>query len=146
MAHGERRMAPEELELQWFRKHYRGNMTQLSWRAVLMGACLGAVLSLTNIYVGLKTGWGFGVAITACVLSFAIWKGLRKIGIARSDMTVLENNAMQSTASSAGYSTGERWSRGSPRISSSRGTIFPTVSSPPGSSSSRSSASRSPSR
>ena len=98
--------SPEELELQWFRKHYRGQMLQLSWRAVVMGGCLGAVLSLTNLYIGLKTGWGFGVAITACVLSFAIWKTLTKIGLAKSDMTILENNAMQSTASSAGYSTG----------------------------------------
>jgi OPT family oligopeptide transporter len=101
-----RRPAPDELELDWYRKHYRGDMVQLTRRSVLMGAGLGAVLSLTNIYVGLKTGWGFGVAITACVLSFAIWKAFRKIGFARTDMTVLENNAMQSTASSAGYSTG----------------------------------------
>ena len=98
--------SPEELEHQWFRDHYRGDMRQLTWRAVLMGACLGAVLSMTNLYVGLKTGWGFGVAITACVLSFAIWKGVRKLGLARTDMSILENNAMQSTASAAGYSTG----------------------------------------
>ncbi|MFC2170942.1 OPT family oligopeptide transporter, partial [Calditrichota bacterium] len=95
-----------ELELQWFKNHYRGDMPQLTWRAVIMGGLLGAVLSLTNLYIGLKTGWGFGVAITACVLSYAIWKSLRKIGFVRSDMTILENNCMQSTASSAGYSTG----------------------------------------
>ncbi|MFH1277498.1 MAG: OPT family oligopeptide transporter [Candidatus Eisenbacteria bacterium] len=106
MAATDRKMTPDELELQWFRKHYRGDMRQLTWRAVIMGGCLGAVLSLTNLYIGLKTGWGFGVAITACVLSFAIWKALRKVGLVKSDMTVLENNAMQSTASSAGYSTG----------------------------------------
>jgi len=81
-------------------------MLQLTWRAVLMGGVLGAVLSLTNLYIGLKTGWGFGVAITACVLSYAIWQALRQMGIAKTDMTVLENNAMQSTASAAGYSTG----------------------------------------
>ncbi|MEW6072261.1 MAG: hypothetical protein AB1726_06635 [Planctomycetota bacterium] len=28
---------PEELELQWFRDHYRGDMKQLTWRAVIMG-------------------------------------------------------------------------------------------------------------
>ncbi len=100
------RPTPEELELQWFRDHYRGDMLQLTWRAVLMGGVLGAVLSLTNLYIGLKTGWGFGVAITACVLSYAIWQALRQMGIAKTDMTVLENNAMQSTASAAGYSTG----------------------------------------
>lgn len=106
MATTERPLSADELELQWFRKHYRGEMLQLTWRAVIMGGCLGAILSLTNLYIGLKTGWGFGVAITACVLSFAIWKAFRTIGLVKTDMTVLENNAMQSTASSAGYSTG----------------------------------------
>src|SRR5258707_14346906 len=81
-------------------------MAQLTWRAVLVGSCLGAVLSLTNLYIGLKAGWGFGVAITACILSYAIWTTLLKVGLARTPMTILENNCMQSTASSAGYSTG----------------------------------------
>ena len=81
-------------------------MPQLTWRAVLMGSALGGVLSLTNLYIGLKAGWGFGVAITACILSYAIWSALLRIGVARSPMTILENNCMQSTASSAGYSTG----------------------------------------
>jgi len=81
-------------------------MAQLTWRAVLMGSVLGGVLSLTNLYIGLKSGWGFGVAITACILSYAIWTSLCKAGIAKSNMTILENNCMQSTASAAGYSTG----------------------------------------
>jgi uncharacterized oligopeptide transporter (OPT) family protein len=51
-------------------------MVQLTWRAVLMGAVLGGVLSFTNIYIGLKTGWLFGVAITACICSYIIWTGL----------------------------------------------------------------------
>src|SRR5215510_611288 len=100
---------PEEVERQWFEKVYKGrgdSMPQLTLRAVLMGSVLGGVLSLTNIYIGLKAGWGFGVAITACILSYAIWTGLLKIGIARTPMTILENNCMQSAASSAGYSTG----------------------------------------
>jgi OPT family oligopeptide transporter len=81
-------------------------MAQLTWRAVLIGACLGGVLSLTNLYIGLKAGWGFGVAITASILSYAIWTSLLKVGLARTPMTILENNCMQSAASSAGYSTG----------------------------------------
>jgi len=100
---------PEEIERQWYEKVYRGrgdSMRQLTWRAVLMGSALGGVLSLTNLYIGLKAGWGFGVAITACILSYAIWTTLHRLGIARTPMTVLENNCMQSTASSAGYSTG----------------------------------------
>jgi uncharacterized oligopeptide transporter (OPT) family protein len=100
---------PEEIERQWYEEVYRGrgdSMAQLTWRAVLVGSCLGSVLSLTNLYIGLKAGWGFGVAITACILSYAIWTSLLKVGLARTPMTILENNCMQSTASSAGYSTG----------------------------------------
>jgi uncharacterized oligopeptide transporter (OPT) family protein len=100
---------PEEIERQWYEQVFRGRgdrMPQLTWRAVLVGSCLGSVLSLTNLYIGLKAGWGFGVAITACILSYALWTGLLKVGIARTPMTILENNCMQSTASSAGYSTG----------------------------------------
>src|SRR5215510_1719840 len=100
---------PEEIERQWYEQVYRGrgdSMAQLTWRAVLIGSCLGGVLSLTNLYIGLKAGWGFGVAITACILSYAIWTGLLRIGVAKTPMTILENNCMQSTASSAGYSTG----------------------------------------
>jgi uncharacterized oligopeptide transporter (OPT) family protein len=39
-------------------------------------------------------------------LSYAIWTSLLKVGLARTPMTILENNCMQSAASSAGYSTG----------------------------------------
>src|SRR5512136_419462 len=100
---------PEEIERQWLDKVYAGRgdtMAQLTWRAVLMGSVLGGVLSLTNLYIGLKSGWGFGVAITACILSYAIWTSLHRMGIAKTKMTILENNCMQSTASAAGYSTG----------------------------------------
>ena len=115
-----RELTPYEKELKWFTETYRGDkVKQLTLRAVVMGGLLGSLMSLVNIYVGLKTGWGLGVAITACILSFSIWKGLRaslgrlklripftRIQLIDSDMTILENNCMQSTASSAGYSTG----------------------------------------
>ena len=100
---------PEEVERQWFEKVYRGrgdSMRQLTWRAILMGSVLGGILSLTNLYIGLKAGWSMGVAITSCILSYAIWTFFVKTGLARTPMTILENNCMQSTASSAGYSTG----------------------------------------
>src|SRR5712691_2244170 len=103
------RGTPEEIERQWYEQIYRGrgdSMLQLTWRAVLMGSVLGGALSLTNLYIGLKAGWGFGVAITACILSYAIWTALHRAGIVREPMTILENNCMQSAASSAGYSTG----------------------------------------
>lgn len=91
----------------WFEHYYQGDtVPQLTPRAVLMGMALGGVMSLSNLYVGLKTGWGLGVAITACILSYALWTTFVKIGLAKTHMSVLENNCMQSTASSAGYSTG----------------------------------------
>ena len=103
------RGTPEEIERQWYDEVYTGRgdrMAQLTWRAVLMGSALGGFLSLTNLYIGLKAGWGFGVAITACILSYAIWTALHRAQLVRTPMTILENNCMQSTASSAGSSTG----------------------------------------
>ena len=61
---------------------------------------------MTNLYVGLKSGWLLGVAITACILSYVVWTALYNVGLAKTKMSILENNCMQSTASSAGYSTG----------------------------------------
>ncbi|HQL80524.1 MAG TPA: OPT family oligopeptide transporter [Verrucomicrobiota bacterium] len=101
---------PEEIERQWFEKIYTGRgdcQRQLTLRAVLMGGVLGMFMSISNLYTTLKLGWAFGVAITACVLSYVIWNGLRALSGGRlSRMSILENNCMQSTASAAGYSTG----------------------------------------
>ncbi|MBI5209015.1 MAG: OPT/YSL family transporter [Elusimicrobia bacterium] len=103
------RKTPEDVEMNWYKTVYQGDsMPQLTLRAILMGSVLGGFMSLSNLYVGLKTGWGLGVAITACILSFAVWKSLRTAlpALFGSDMSILENNCMQSTASAAGYSTG----------------------------------------
>lgn len=108
-AEPEKPLTAEEKELHWYRTVYQGdNMPQLTFRAVIMGAFLGMFMSLSNLYVGLKTGWGLGVAITACILSYSIYRTLMAAfpRIFRTEMSILENNCMQSTASSAGYSTG----------------------------------------
>ena len=94
-------------EDEWYAKAYRGDsVPQLTVRAVVMGSILGFVLAFTNLYIGLKTGWHLGVAITACILSFSIWRMLLSAKLVKTQMTILENNCMQSTASAAGYSTG----------------------------------------
>ncbi|MCX6128753.1 MAG: OPT/YSL family transporter [Proteobacteria bacterium] len=96
-------------EQTWFNTVYQGDkLPQLTLRAVLMGSVLGGFMALSNLYVGLKTGWSLGVAITACILSFTIFKTLTSLfpRVFSSEMSILENNCMQSTASSAGYSTG----------------------------------------
>ena len=91
----------------WLREVYRGeDVPQLTLRAVLMGSVLGGLLAFTNLYIGLKTGWALGVAITACILSFAVSNLLVKLGVMKTPLTILETNCMSSTASSAGYSTG----------------------------------------
>lgn len=95
-------------EVDWFRTMYRGDLPQFTVRSFVMGSLLGAFMAGSNLYVGLKTGWGLGVAITACILSFALYSGLSKLAprLFGTNLSILENNAMQSTASSAGYSTG----------------------------------------
>lgn len=91
----------------WYAQAFRGeDSPQLTARALLMGSLLGFFLSLTNLYIGLKTGWHLGVAITACILSYSIWGFLQRLGLAKTPLTILENTCMASTASAAGYSTG----------------------------------------
>ena len=73
----------DEIEQQWYEQVYRGRgdvLPQLTWRAIAMGTLIGGVLSLTNIYIGLKSGWSIGVTITACIASFGVWSALLRAG------------------------------------------------------------------
>jgi uncharacterized oligopeptide transporter (OPT) family protein len=99
---------PDEKDDHWLTHVYQGDkQPQLTLRAVLMGGVLGMFMSISNLYTTLKLGWSFGVAITACVLSFVLWNAFRALsGGKLTQMSMLENNCMQSTASAAGYSTG----------------------------------------
>jgi OPT family oligopeptide transporter len=99
---------PEQKDAHWLKYVYRGDKEkQLTVRAVLMGGVLGMFMSISNLYTTLQLGWAFGVAITACVMSFVMWNAMRFLsGNRLSQMSLLENNCMQSTASAAGYSTG----------------------------------------
>ncbi len=93
-------------ERRWLAEVYAGGARQLTPRAVIAGMLLGAVMCLSNLYVVLKTGWSFGVTITACILAYAIFRGFKALGLAKTDLSTLENNAMGSVASAAGYMTG----------------------------------------
>jgi putative OPT family oligopeptide transporter len=88
----------------WFENVYQGNAPQLTIRSAITGMLLGGILSLTNLYVGIKTGWTLGVGVTSVILSFGIFKLFARFKIGE-EMGVLENNAMQSIATSAGYMT-----------------------------------------
>lgn len=97
-------MSLEEKDQWWLDNCYKGDMPQLTLRSALAGMVIGGVLSITNLYVGIKTGWTLGVGITSVVLAFAFFKLLSKIGWG-AEISILENNAMQSIATSAGYMT-----------------------------------------
>jgi uncharacterized oligopeptide transporter (OPT) family protein len=97
-------MTLEEKDKWWLENCYKGDMPQLTLRSALTGMILGGVLSVTNLYVGIKTGWTLGIGITSVVLAFAFFKLLSKFKVG-SEISILENNAMQSIATSAGYMT-----------------------------------------
>jgi OPT family oligopeptide transporter len=99
-----RTMTLVEKDEWWFKNVYRGDMPQLNLRSALTGMILGGVLSLTNLYIGIKTGWTLGVGISSVILSFAIFRLMARLNIGK-EMSILENNAMQSIATSAGYMT-----------------------------------------
>jgi uncharacterized oligopeptide transporter (OPT) family protein len=99
-----RTMSLEEKDEWWLKNVYQGDMPQLTLRSAMTGMILGGVLSLTNLYIGIKTGWTLGVGISSVILSYALFKMLAKMNLG-SPMTILENNAMQSIATSAGYMT-----------------------------------------
>lgn len=94
----------EQKDRWWLENVYRGDMPQLTIRSALTGMLLGGLLSLTNLYVGAKTGWSLGVGITSVILAFAAFKVLSDLKLA-GEFTILENNAMQSIATAAGYMT-----------------------------------------
>ncbi len=71
-----------------------------SARSVITGAALGALLSLCNIYLGLKIGWGMNMSITAALIAFGFWAAASKAFRVR-PFGIGENNINQ-TAASAG--------------------------------------------
>jgi OPT family oligopeptide transporter len=63
-------------------------------------------MCLSNIYVFFKTGWSMGVTLTACILAWAVFKGLAAAKVTKTPLGVLENNALTTVASGAGFMTG----------------------------------------
>jgi uncharacterized oligopeptide transporter (OPT) family protein len=100
----------EQKDSWWLENVWRGDMPQLTLRSAMFGMMIGGILSLTNLYVGAKTGWTLGVGITSVILAFAFFKVVSSFHLAK-EFSVLENNCMQSIATAAGYMT-------SPMISS----------------------------
>ena len=69
--------------------------TELTVRALILGAVLTVVFTAANVYFGLKAGLTFSTSIPAVVISIAL---LRWLGNA----TAQENNIVQTVASTAG--------------------------------------------
>src|SRR5688572_32502160 len=97
---------PEDPEAVWLRDVYRPNEPNLTVRAVIVGMLIGGVMCISNLYVFFKTGWSMGVTLTACILAFAVFRIARAIGLTKKPLSVLENNALTTVASGAGYMTG----------------------------------------
>ena len=94
----------EQRDRQWLATVYRGDKEpDLTVRAVLAGMIFGGVMSVSNLYVGLKTGWGLGVDIAAVIVIFAVFKALRSIGVVRRAFGIMENTMMMTVAVAASW-------------------------------------------
>ncbi len=96
----------EDRETHWLNHTYQAGVPQLTLRAIVVGMAIGAVMCLSNLYVFFKTGWSMGVTITAAILAFAFFRMLEAARITKTPLTALENNALTTVASGAGYMTG----------------------------------------
>jgi uncharacterized oligopeptide transporter (OPT) family protein len=67
---------------------------------------IGGAMCLSNLYVFFKTGWSMGVTLTACILAFGLFQALQRLRLVRRPLGLLENNALTTVASGAGYMTG----------------------------------------
>jgi len=94
----------EQRDLEWLANVYRGDKEpDLTVRAVLAGMVFGGLMSLSNLYVGLKCGWGLGVDIAAVIVIFAVFKALRGIRVVRREFGLMENTMMMTVAVAASW-------------------------------------------
>jgi uncharacterized oligopeptide transporter (OPT) family protein len=98
--------ASEDPEAVWLRDVYKPNELNLTVRAVIAGMLIGCIMCVSNIYVFFKTGWSMGVTITACILAFGVFNVMKRIARGTRPLGILENNALTTVASGAGYMTG----------------------------------------
>src|SRR3954468_6234260 len=74
---------------------------ELSMRAVLTGVVLGAALTPSNVYAGLKIGWAFNMSIIALLMGFGFWQGIAARSRMAAGWTLHESNINQTVASAA---------------------------------------------
>lgn len=78
------------------KKLTEGNVSEFSFKAVVLGAFFGLLFGATTVYLGLKVGLTVGASIPVAVITIALFK---KFG----NSTILENNIVQ-TMSQTGES------------------------------------------
>ena len=70
-------------------------MAELTLRGVILGALITLVFTAANVYLGLRVGLTFATSIPAAVISMAVLRHF-------ASSNILENNIVQTVASSAG--------------------------------------------
>ncbi len=86
---------------------------------------LGGVLSICNVYTGLKIGWGLNMSITGILLAFAFWSVLSKLtGGGVRNINKLENNVSQASISAAGAVSSAGLVSAIPALTMLEGTTF----------------------
>lgn len=71
------------------------NLKELTVRGIILGALITVIFTASNVYLGLKVEVTFASSIPAAVISMAVLKFFK-------DSSILENNMVQTQASSAG--------------------------------------------
>ena len=69
-------------------------LPELTLRVIVLGILLGIVMTAANAYLGMKVGMTVSASIPAAVMSMLLLRGLRF-----KDVSILENNAVQTMAS-----------------------------------------------
>ncbi len=94
----------EERDREWLEKVYKGDgPRQLTARAVIAGMLFGGLMSVSNLYVGLKSGWGLGVDIAAVIVIFAVFKGLKSARLIKAEFGMMESTIMMTVAVAASW-------------------------------------------
>lgn len=106
MAEAPATQPPVDPEQHWVDHVRVADPRQLTMRAIVMGMLLGAVMCLSNLYVFFKTGWSLGVTITAAILAYTLCQAMHAAQLMKRPLSALENNALTTVASGAGFMTG----------------------------------------
>ena len=99
---------------------------QLTLKSIGTGMVVGGLLSICNVYTGLKIGWSLNMSITGILLAFAFWYALSKItagGV--KNINKLENNVNQSAVSAAGAVSSAGLVSAIPALTMIEGTTWP---------------------